>query len=349
MFKNIQCASRNRNFIISFYLPALTYLRMNLRYILIPAAILALVPFWFLIRSPKNPDLSPGDSGEPVEREVEAIKPVAATDSSANPGEVVIQPEAARESSPGFRLRSNVDEPSPASTEAADTDSIGPDSLPSITDEPALEEEKEGKPMKMGVVQENAKLDPELAELAKEGVLAVTEERWEDARETYLELVKRAPDNALAYANLGVAEHQLGNLLAASGNLHKSLDINPGIAQNWQTLGVIHYERGELEMAISSLTRAIHEDPSNARSRLYLSTVVREYGWIDASITELERALATDPELAEAHYNLAVTYLDENPPRLELAKRHYFSAINLGADSSPEIEAVFENAADSKE
>jgi Tfp pilus assembly protein PilF len=77
--------------------------------------------------------------------------------------------------------------------------------------------------------------------------------------------------------------------------------------------------------------------------------VIREYGWLDASITELERALETDPKLAEAHYNLAVTYLDEKPPRLELAKRHYFSAINLGAEGSTELEEIFKKAANSEE
>ena len=323
---------------------------MKLRYIFIPAALLAMLPFWFLLRGPKE-DASDGIStGEPEKREVETIQPVATTGSPPSSRDVIIEPKGARESAPGFRLRSQTDPEQEASKEEGPTATSAekPVDAPDSSDV-ELEEKPEGKPMVMGVVKENAKLDPKLTELAKEGVLAVTEERWEDARETYLELVRQAPDNALAYANLGVAEHQLGNLLAAAGNLRKSLDINPGIAQNWQTLGVIHFERGELEMAISTLTRAIHEDPSNARSRLYLATVIREYGWLDASITELERALETDPKLAEAHYNLAVTYLDENPPRLELAKRHYFSAINLGAEASPELEEIFKKAADSKE
>jgi tetratricopeptide (TPR) repeat protein len=319
---------------------------MKLRYIFIPAAPLAIIPFWFLLRGPGEVEDERIPSGEPEKRTVETMGPVAAAEPSSSPPDVIIQPTSVRESSPEFRLRARPD----TSTGKAKATALERN-IPDTTGPAGVEKEKkpEGKPMVMGVVKENAKLDPKLAELAKEGVLAVTEERWDDARETYLELVRQAPNNALAYANLGVAEHQLGNLLAAAGNLRKSLDINPGIAQNWQTLGVIHFERGELEMAISTLTRAIHEDPSNARSRLYLATVIREYGWLDASITELERALETDPKLAEAHYNLAVTYLDENPPRLELAKRHYFSAINLGAKGSTELEEIFKKAANSEE
>ncbi|MDF1741773.1 MAG: tetratricopeptide repeat protein [Verrucomicrobiales bacterium] len=198
--------------------------------------------------------------------------------------------------------------------------------------------------MTIGLVTGPTKLPPELAELAQKGAEAVAGLKWEEAREAYLEMVDEAPDNALAYANLGVAEYQLGNLLAAAGNVRKSLDINPTIAVNWQTLGLIQYDRGDLNLAISSLTRAIHESPQNALSRLYLAAVVRDYGWKEAAITELQRAVELDPKLADAHYNLAITYLELRPPRLELAKRHYYAAKDLGAEPSPEIETILKSA-----
>lgn len=199
-----------------------------------------------------------------------------------------------------------------------------------------------GAGMILGRVEDAASLPPELSALAKEGALAVAEGDWKKARAAYLELVKAAPDNALAYANLGVVEHQLGNLLAASGNLRRSTELSPRIARNWQTLGLIHYERGELALAISCLTRALHEDPESAEARLVLAAVVRDYGWTDAAVTELQRAVELNPKLGAAHYNLAVTYLETDPPRIELARRHYYAAIDLGSAASPEIEAIFE-------
>jgi len=186
-------------------------------------------------------------------------------------------------------------------------------------------------------------LPPELTEPARQGALAVAAEDWETARRHYLEMVRLAPGNALGYANLGVAEYQLGNLLAAAGNLTRSLEINPSIAQNWQTLGLIHYERGDLELAISSLTRALHEDASDARSRVYLAAVASDYGWRDAALLELQRAVESDPSLVDAHFNLALAYLDESPPRIELARRHYFAARDLGSPPAPEIEELLES------
>ena len=198
--------------------------------------------------------------------------------------------------------------------------------------------------MKVGIVSDQASLPPGLTLLAQEGALAAADNDWEKARGIYLDMVGLAPENALAFANLGVAEHELGNLLAAAGNLGKSIELNPHIARNWLTLGLINYERGELTLAISNLTRAIHESPDDAEARLILAAVVRDYGWPDAAVTELQRAVELDPKLASAHYNLAVTYLGMNPPRLELARRHYYAALDLGSPAAPEIEAIFKKS-----
>ena len=162
----------------------------------------------------------------------------------------------------------------------------------------------------------------------------------------YLEMVEKAPHNPLAYAILGVAEYQLRNFPEAEKNIKKSLSLSPTIAQNWMTLGLIQYERGDLVLAISSLTRAIHEEPKSASAHLYLAAVTYEYGWVDAAIGELKLAVDLDPNLAEAHYNLALTYMGLSPPKVELARRHYFEAIDLGAEPSAQIEKFLGNSSE---
>jgi len=277
---------------------------------LVPAMVWISGPFAFSQETPPPPSEVPATTAS--EPGVEAVKRVRNL---------------------GFRLKNN--DPAVASPELGQ-----PGNAPtgSATKEPTGGTEE--APLQLGRVKGNVTLPPEVAAIAKEGALAVAEKQWEKARDLYLEMVKLAPDNALAYANLGVAEHQLGNLLAAAGNLGKSTELNPHIARNWQTLGLIHYERGDLALALSCLTRAIHEDPTEAESHLILAAVVRDYGWPEAAVTELQRAVEIDPKLGAAHYNLAITYLEAKPPRLELARRHYHAAIDLGATPSPEIEAI---------
>ena len=200
------------------------------------------------------------------------------------------------------------------------------------------EDDLEEGAVSVGLATGQSQLPPELKDLAQQGTVAALSKDWKKSRELFLEMVQKAPDNALAYANLGVAEHQLENRLAATANLKKSLQLNPSISRNWQTLGLIQYESGDLNLAISSLTRAIHEDPKDGHNRLFLAAVLRDYGWEEAAVTELKRALQLDDTLADAHYNLALTYLGEDPPRIELARRHYFAAIDLGTEPSPELE-----------
>ncbi|MEM1443348.1 MAG: tetratricopeptide repeat protein [Verrucomicrobiota bacterium] len=267
--------------------------------------------------------------------DVPLVRPIPASPPSEEP-ESAGNAESAVNDAVGLIRKSE----SVAAARPLATESIPESSSPAGT---VSDPSENGATMTVGLAEGKSKLPPELFEVAEEGAKAVAAQNWEKARELYLRMVNEAPENALGYANLGVAEHQLGNLLAAAGNLQRSLDINPSIAQNWQTLGIIRYERGELELAISALTRAIHEDPSDASSRLYLAAVIRNYGWIEASITELERAVEADPKFADAHYNLAVSYLELEPPRTELARRHYYFAVDLGAEPSVEIEAVFQS------
>lgn len=240
----------------------------------------------------------------------------------------------------GFRLKAGPGE----SDHTANTVPAGEPSSPAPTIPVTATPPAGAGSMQLGRVKEPVSLPPELSALAKEGALAVADRDWPKARTIYLRMVEKAPDNALAYANLGVAEHQLGNLLAAAGNLGRSTELNPHIARNWQTLGLIHYERGDLALALSCLSRAVHEDSNEAETRLMLAAVVRDYGWPEAAITELQRAVEIDPKLASAHYNLAVTYLGLDPPRIELARRHYYSAIDLGTPASPEIEAILKSS-----
>ncbi len=53
-----------------------------------------------------------------------------------------------------------------------------------------------------------------------------------------------------------------------------------------------------------------------------------------------------DPNYTDAQYNLAVFYLENKPLPSRLARRHYFRAVELGAEPDPEIEATLKNSAE---
>jgi len=182
-------------------------------------------------------------------------------------------------------------------------------------------------------------LPEEVKKLAEEGALASADRDWKKAQSIYQKMVQKAPRNALAFANLGVVEYRLENYEAARAALNRSLHLNPSISQNWLTLGRIQHKEGKLELAISSLTRALHEDPRDPRTRLYLAIAAYDYGWGATAETELLRAIQIDENYADAHFNLALMYLEKKPPAVELARRHYYRAVDLGSKPDREIEA----------
>jgi tetratricopeptide (TPR) repeat protein len=192
---------------------------------------------------------------------------------------------------------------------------------------------------------EDGRYVPEVArEAAAEGNAAFARGDFERARRAYLKVVDLAPDNLLGLINLGVVEYSLKKLEEAESHLKRAVQLKTDAAPAWLTLGIIYLDQNRLDEALAALAQATLYDPRNARARNYLGVVVGRKGWIDGAQVELRRAVEIDPNYSDAHYNLAAFYLEGKPPSIELARRHYFRAIELGAEPDPEIEATLKSA-----
>ncbi|MEM7012808.1 MAG: tetratricopeptide repeat protein [Verrucomicrobiota bacterium] len=217
---------------------------------------------------------------------------------------------------------------------------------PLLTQETEPEEEPVVQPtanptaLQIGVVQNDAPRLPEGSEdLAKEAALAAADREWDKAREIYLKILKMDESNPLTLSNLGAVEFRVGNLEKAVAYLDAATREAPSIAQNWLTLGLIYYRQSNSNMAISCLSRALAEDPGDPRAHNYLAVAIRERGWVIGAETELQRAIILDPGYADAHFNLAVMYVEKTPPSIELARRHYYAALDYGAKPDETIAA----------
>ena len=180
---------------------------------------------------------------------------------------------------------------------------------------------------------------PDVArEAAGEGNAAFARRDFERAHRAYTRVLDLAPDNLLALINLGVVEYSLKKFGDAEAHLKRAVQIKLDAAPAWLTLGIIYMDQNRLDEALAALAQATLYDPRNARARNYLGVVVGRKGWIDGAQTELRKAVEIDPNYSDAHFNLAVFYLEGKPPSVELARRHYYRAIELGADPDPEVE-----------
>jgi Flp pilus assembly protein TadD len=87
------------------------------------------------------------------------------------------------------------------------------------------------------------------------------------------------------------------------------------------------------------LTRAVALDPRNCEAHNYLGITLSEKGWGTSAEQEIRKAVDLCPDYGDAHFNLAVLYLRQKTPRIEMARYHYMKALDLGAESDPQIDA----------
>lgn len=196
----------------------------------------------------------------------------------------------------------------------------------------------------------DGKYVPEVArEAAGEGNAAFAHKDYERARRAYKKVIALAPDNLLGLINLGVVEYSAGNPTDAEPLLKRAVQLKLDAAPAWLTLGIMYMDQNRLDEALAALSQATLYEPRNARARNYLGVVIGRKGWLDGAQAELRKAVEIDPNYSDAHYNLAVFYLENKPPSLELARRHYYRAIELGAEPDPDVEKTLKAASPAKD
>jgi Flp pilus assembly protein TadD len=177
-----------------------------------------------------------------------------------------------------------------------------------------------------------------LHRMGVDGLQAFRRGNYAGAREAYRRVLKVDPDNLPALVNLGVTEYRLGQYEEAERLLQSSLRLKPDHATAWLNLGILYLDRDQTMSALAALAQAVVHAPSDPVARNYLGVAAGRNGWFDAAESELRRAVELRPEYADAHFNLAVFCLERNPPAVELARRHYRRARDLGAAPDALIE-----------
>ncbi len=170
------------------------------------------------------------------------------------------------------------------------------------------------------------------------GLRAFARGDLEHARTAFVKFLALVPDNPTGLVNLGVVEYRLKHLEEAERLLKRAVRVEPAAATAWLALGVIYYEEDNLDGALAELSQAVLLEPKNAQAHNYLGVTVGRKGWTSGAEQELETAIEIDPNYADAHFNLALFSLQRSPPAVELARRHYQQALDLGAPRDPVLE-----------
>ncbi len=177
----------------------------------------------------------------------------------------------------------------------------------------------------------------EAQQLAKKAMIEMAKGDLTAARKHFQQVLTLAPDNIATTINLGLLAYRQKQYAEAERLLQKAVRAQPEAGLGWLILGVIAYDQGKLDAALAALAQAALFEPKNATVHQYLGLTVGKKGWLSGAEDELRKAIDLEPGYAEAHFNLAVFYLQRNPPAVELARRHYQQALDLGAAPDPDV------------
>ncbi len=160
----------------------------------------------------------------------------------------------------------------------------------------------------------------------------------EGARQKFQKLLDLEPDNFFGLVNIGTVEYRLKLWDDGEKHLKRAVRLQPESGPAWLALGALYCDQDKLDEALAALSQAVLYAPKNAKAHNYLGVTVGKKGWYSGAEAELQRAIELDPDYAEAHFNLALCYLRRSPPAVEMARRHYTRAVELGEAPDPLVE-----------
>jgi Flp pilus assembly protein TadD len=148
-----------------------------------------------------------------------------------------------------------------------------------------------------------------------------------------------------ALVNLGWIAQRNKDWVESEAYMRRAIAVSSDNPAVWLGLGLAVLEQSKLDVAVAAFAQVVALDPKNARGHRFFGLALGRRGWIQAAEEELRRSLEIEPDDAGAHFNLAVFYLQRNPVAIELARRHYYRALDLGFGSDPAIEEILKKAA----
>ena len=165
---------------------------------------------------------------------------------------------------------------------------------------------------------------------------------YQQAEQKYLEVLHHDDKNVNTLANLATIQLEMGHFEDAEKNLKAALAVAPGDAFSLSILGNLKFRQAKYDEALDALSRAAKVDPRNAEIQNFLGLTLSEKGMRSAAETAFRKAILLNPNYGGAQNNLAVFYLTQQPPSVELARWHYEKAVAAGFPRNPDMEKMLD-------
>ncbi len=178
--------------------------------------------------------------------------------------------------------------------------------------------------------------------LLAEAQRAFAAQRYDEAEQKYLQVLQLDEKNVYTLGNLAAIQLELNRLDAAEKNLKQALAIEPDDAFSLSLLGYLRFQQQKYDEALDLLSRSAKLNPQSAETQNYLGITLSQKGMRGPAEAALRKAVQLNPGYGSAHNNLAVIYVSQQPPMVELARWHYQKALAAGMPRSPNLEKMLD-------
>jgi tetratricopeptide (TPR) repeat protein len=132
-----------------------------------------------------------------------------------------------------------------------------------------------------------------------------------DAEKEFRRVLEIDKNDADGYFYLGNVSLITGNVNEAFNNYTKALELNPSLTKVRAALGKVSLIRGKYDRAIELFSEVERKEPKNAWSALNLARAYYLSENRAEAMVYFKKALTLNPDLAEAHYLVALAWMDE--------------------------------------
>ena len=181
-------------------------------------------------------------------------------------------------------------------------------------------------------------LTPAAATLVADAKRHLAQGQLEQAEAKFLELLRQDSTNVDALVTVAAIQLDLKRFAAAEKNLTQAVALAPKDHLSLMALGRLKLGQQKYDEACDLLSRAAQLQPDDTDIQNILGLALGGKGLRGPAETALRKALVLDPGNGYAHYNLAVVYLNQQPPFVELSRWHYRKARSAGLPPNPDFE-----------
>ncbi len=134
---------------------------------------------------------------------------------------------------------------------------------------------------------------------------------YEEAVESYEQLVAIAPRHAIALNGLGAALSNLGRRQEGEACFHQAIKVEPDFAEAHSNIGNVLFLKGQHAAAEAHLRRAVKLNPRLVQARFNLGMTLAASSRLHEAKLQFEKALKFEPRAAEALTGLAYVAMTE--------------------------------------